>query len=187
MLLTEDLQEGAVIGGVVIRSPFTAIAPQANEPYFSGADSPQLAAQSGEQRDSPMRAQERHRGRGRPKRRIYATPIASTDKDSGGGIAPQKLRVSQSRLETVCRQFAIARLSVFGSASRNELRPDSDVNLLVDFSAVSDERRPDIGAIQHELSAALGGRRVSVATPDILTNPARRDAIVRDLRLLFEA
>jgi predicted nucleotidyltransferase len=37
------------------------------------------------------------------------------------------------RLAEVCRRHQVKELSVFGSAARGELRPDSDVDLLVEF------------------------------------------------------
>ena len=35
------------------------------------------------------------------------------------------------QLAAVCRRFQVERLAMFGSAARGELRPDSDVDLLV--------------------------------------------------------
>jgi len=45
----------------------------------------------------------------------------------------------------------------------------------------------DITAMQDEFSEALGGRKVDIATPEILRNPFRRDAIVPDLKLIYAA
>jgi uncharacterized protein len=33
----------------------------------------------------------------------------------------------------LCRQFGLQRIAVFGSAARDELRADSDIDVLVDF------------------------------------------------------
>lgn len=43
------------------------------------------------------------------------------------------IQVDESRLVELCRRYAVRELSVFGSASRGEMRPDSDINLLVEF------------------------------------------------------
>lgn len=40
--------------------------------------------------------------------------------------------------------------------------------------------------MQDEFSGALGGRKVDIATPEILLNPHRRDSIVPDLKLIYE-
>lgn len=99
----------------------------------------------------------------------------------------QKLRVSQVKLEAACRRFGIARVSMFGSAARNELTPESDVDLLVEFKADSDTSLLDYAEMQDAFSGAFGGRRVDIATPEILRNPYRRQSIERDLKLLHAA
>ncbi|MFA5292565.1 MAG: nucleotidyltransferase family protein [Phycisphaerae bacterium] len=41
--------------------------------------------------------------------------------------------VSQEKIADFCRKWKIMQLSVFGSAARGQLRPDSDLDLLVVF------------------------------------------------------
>jgi predicted nucleotidyltransferase len=62
------------------------------------------------------------------------------------------LQDRSTELSTLCRRHHVRRLSVFGSAARDEMRTDSDV-----------------------------------ATPAILRNPYRRQAIVGDLQQLYAA
>ena len=45
----------------------------------------------------------------------------------------------------------------------------------------------DITAMQDEFPAAFGGRKVDIVTPEILRNPFRRDSIIPDLKLIYEA
>lgn len=105
----------------------------------------------------------------------------------GGKTVAEKLRISQTKLEALCRKYGIAKLSLFGSASRNELTPESDVDLMVEFSPDSRASLFDIAGMQDEFSAALGGRKVDIATPEILRNPFRRDSIIPDLKSIYEA
>lgn len=111
--------------------------------------------------------------------------IASTSKDSKP--AAQKLRISQTKLAALCRKYGIAKLSLFGSASRNELTPESDVDLMVEFLLGSRASLFDITAMQDEFPAAFGGRKVDIVTPEILLNPHRRDSIVPDLKPIYAA
>ena len=111
--------------------------------------------------------------------------IASTSKDSTS--VAQKLRISQTKLAALCRKYGIARLSLFGSACRNELRPESDVDLMVEFLPDSRASLFDITAMQDEFPAAFGGRKVDIVTPEILLNPYRRDSILPDLKPIYEA
>lgn len=99
----------------------------------------------------------------------------------------EKLRISQIKLAALCRKYGIAKLRLFGSASRNELTPESDVDLMVEFSPGSRASLFDITTMQDEFSAALGGRKVDIVTPEILLNPRRRDSIVPDLKLIYAA
>ena len=41
--------------------------------------------------------------------------------------------VDRARLEALCRKHGVVRLALFGSAARGELRPDSDIDVLVEF------------------------------------------------------
>ena len=41
--------------------------------------------------------------------------------------------VDRKALAAICRKYGVKKMSLFGSAARNELRPDSDVDLLVEF------------------------------------------------------
>jgi len=40
--------------------------------------------------------------------------------------------------------------------------------------------------IDKKLQAAFGGRKVHIATPEILRSPSRRNSIVPDLKLIYE-
>ncbi len=120
-----------------------------------------------------------------PAYRAEAAPLVSTSKDSKP--VAQKLRISQAKLEALCRKYGIAKLSLFGSASRNELTPESDVDLMVELSPGSRASMFDITAMQDEFPTAFGGRKVDIVTPEILRNPDRRDSIVPDMKLIYEA
>ena len=41
--------------------------------------------------------------------------------------------ISRAELETFCRRHHITRMSLFGSALRDELEPGSDIDILVEF------------------------------------------------------
>lgn len=72
-------------------------------------------------------------------------------------------------LGLLCRRRHIRRLALFGSRLKGVGRPDSDVDLLVEFE---DGRKPGLLAlsnIEAELSALLGGRRVDLRTREDLS------------------
>lgn len=73
-----------------------------------------------------------------------------------------------------CRKHGIQRLAVFGSALREDFRPDSDIDLLVEFEP---DRVPGlfgIARLERELSALLGGRKSDLRTPQDLSRYFRQ-------------
>lgn len=98
-----------------------------------------------------------------------------------------KLIPSPAKIKRLCRKFGIARLALFGSAARDEMTPDSDIDLLVEFAPDSKISLFDIPAIQDAFSAVFDGRKVDIVTPEVLENPYRRKSILRDTRMLYAA
>lgn len=93
--------------------------------------------------------------------------------------------IDQRALAAVCRKFRVKRMSLFGSAARGELRPGSDVDLLVEFKPKQGPSLWGLTDMQEALSPLFGGRQVHIAGPGILENPYRRETIMRDLKVLY--
>lgn len=89
-------------------------------------------------------------------------------------------------VETICRRYRVRRMSLFGSAATGNERPDSDVDLLVEFEPGQAPSGFALVDMQQELSQAFGGRRIDLAFPSILRNPWRRRAIEPQLKPLFQ-
>jgi len=101
-------------------------------------------------------------------------------------VVGNNLTVSQEALRSLSKRFHIKKLSLFGSAARGELRPNSDIDLLVEFEP---EVAPSFWAateLQEELSRLFGGRTVDIVPPEVLRNPYRRKTIERDLKVLID-
>ena len=93
----------------------------------------------------------------------------------------------QRALSKVCRKYGVKKLSLFGSGARGELRPDSDVDLMVEFKRSSKTTSFGLIDIQDDLSAIFGDRKVQTTSPEILENPYRRKTIEPDLKILYVA
>lgn len=98
-----------------------------------------------------------------------------------------KLHIPRGKIAALCRKYRVRKLSLFGSAARNEMTLTSDVDVLAEFEPDSGMSLLDIPALQDELSTLFGGRKVDVATPEILENPFRRKTIEPELRTLYAA
>ena len=82
-----------------------------------------------------------------------------------------------------CARQPIRRLSVFGSALHGDTRPDSDLDLLVEYMAGS---RVGLAFFQHmvDLSQIIG-REVDLRTPEDLS-PHFRNVVCEEARPIFE-
>jgi uncharacterized protein len=80
-------------------------------------------------------------------------------------------------LDAICRRYGVVRLSLFGSTLKGTARPDSDVDLLVEFSRSARPTLFDVVGLEEELSFLLGGRKVDVRTEGDLSPYFRNDVI----------
>jgi predicted nucleotidyltransferase len=83
-----------------------------------------------------------------------------------------------------CRRHRIRKLSLFGSVLRDDFRPDSDIDVLVEFES---GHTPGLAffAIQDELSAILG-REVDLNTPAFLSKYFR-DQVLKEAEVQYDA
>ena len=86
--------------------------------------------------------------------------------------------VLEAVLAPICQRHRIRKLSLFGSRLKGTARPDSDVDLLVEFEPDATTTRFDMARIEIELSALMGGRRVDLRTAGDLSRYFR-DEVVR--------
>ena len=93
------------------------------------------------------------------------------------------VQFNRERLVTLCEEHKVERLRIFGSAARGEERPDSDIDLLVDFSV-------PVGFFElielEEQLAEFFGKSVDLLTERGLS-PYLRDSILSQTQVLFDA
>ena len=96
-----------------------------------------------------------------------------------------KTHIDGAALAAVCRRYSVKELALFGSAVRGEMRPESDVDIMVEF-----ELGARVGLIKFESLAeeleVLAGRRVDLVTRRGL-KPWVRPAVLKDARVIYAA
>ncbi len=97
-----------------------------------------------------------------------------------------RLPLDNETLARLCRRHHIRRLSLFGSMLRGKDRPDSDVDLLVEFEPGKAPGLLGLAGIEAELSALLGGRRVDLRTALDLSHYFRSE-VIRTAEVLYAA
>ncbi|HEY2092782.1 MAG TPA: nucleotidyltransferase domain-containing protein [Thermoanaerobaculia bacterium] len=90
----------------------------------------------------------------------------------------------REKLAGLCERYGIRRLSVFGSVLRGTDRPDSDVDLLVEFQTGKTPGLLGIAEIELELSELLGGRKVDLRTAADLSRYFR-DEVTRTAEVQY--
>jgi predicted nucleotidyltransferase len=98
----------------------------------------------------------------------------------------RSLFTNRGALAAICRRHGIRKLSLFGSVLCGVERPDSDVDLLVQFEPEAVPGLLGLAAIEMELSDLLGGRRVDLRTAQELSRYFR-DEVVRTAQVQYAA
>lgn len=83
----------------------------------------------------------------------------------------------REKIAEFCRTHHIRRLALFGSALRSDLRPDSDIDLLVEFEPEHVPGLLGMAQLERELSVLLGGRKVDLRTPEDLSRYFREEVL----------
>ncbi len=91
-------------------------------------------------------------------------------------MAQPHIRIPEKELAELCRRNQIRRLALFGSVLREDFKPDSDVDVLVDFEPEAQIGFLALGRIQRELSDLLK-RKVDLVLRDGI-KPIIRESVL---------
>jgi predicted nucleotidyltransferase len=95
-----------------------------------------------------------------------------------------RIKIPQANIAAFCQRHHIRRLALFGSVLRDDFRPDSDIDVLVEFGAGHTPGLIRLAGMEFELSELLGGRRVDLNTPMCLS-PYFRDEVLEEAEVLY--
>lgn len=94
------------------------------------------------------------------------------------------ITIPYEQLDDLCKAYHIARVFLFGSVLRKDFRPDSDVDVLVEFEPDAGVTLLDLAAIQRQLGEMLG-RRIDLGTPGSLS-PYIREKVLQTAQVIYE-
>ena len=92
------------------------------------------------------------------------------------------VEVDEAKLASLCQRYQVRELSLFGSAARGEMRPDSDIDLLVEFLPDAQVDLVDYAGLMLDLSRLLG-RKVDLVSKNGL-KPLIRDSVLEEARIV---
>lgn len=99
------------------------------------------------------------------------------------------MRIEESQREAIadiCRRYHVRKLSLFGSVATGTEGPESDVDLLVEFTPGQAPTGFELVHMRDELQQVFHGRRIDLAFPSILKNAWRKSAIEPQLQTVFQ-
>lgn len=82
--------------------------------------------------------------------------------------------IDTQRVAEFCRRHHIRRLALFGSVLREDFRPDSDVDVLIEFDPDHVPGLFRLSAMERELGGIVG-RKVDLRTPEDLSRYFRQE------------
>jgi len=100
------------------------------------------------------------------------------------GMNYHGVEIPIERMEAFCKRNRIRRLALFGSILRDDFRPESDVDLVVEFEPDARTGFAFFG-MQDELSEILG-RKLDLNTAGFLSKYFR-DEVLHEAEVLYDA
>lgn len=89
----------------------------------------------------------------------------------------EEINAKQAAVVALCRKYAVASLELFGSATGEDWRYESDLDFLVTFKPQPNGGLADRFLGLAEELEALFGRRVELITPRSIRNPYLRRSV----------
>ncbi|NER00242.1 MAG: nucleotidyltransferase [Cyanothece sp. SIO2G6] len=102
-------------------------------------------------------------------------------------MPPTAIPLPMDFLQNFCQDWRIFELSLFGSILRDDFRPDSDIDILVEFDSDARWGLLDHVKMQQELASALG-RDVDLISKRAIANSSnwiRRDNILSTAQVVY--
>jgi predicted nucleotidyltransferase len=97
-----------------------------------------------------------------------------------------KVSVAFTAITAFCHKWKVSELSLFGSSLRDDFRPDSDVDVLLELAPDHDLSLYDLVDMRDELQEMFG-REVDLVLKGGLKNPIRRHEILSTRKVLYAA
>ncbi|MEK7409655.1 MAG: nucleotidyltransferase family protein [Acidobacteriota bacterium] len=95
------------------------------------------------------------------------------------------IEIDREKLAEICHRYQVRELSVFGSAVHGALRPDSDVDFLVEFLPQAEIGLLEFAGLMLDLSALIG-RKVDLVSKGGI-KPLIRHSVLAEAQPVYAA
>jgi uncharacterized protein len=101
-------------------------------------------------------------------------------------MAYRSTNIPPDKIEAFCRKWRVVEFALFGSILRDDFRPDSDVDIVVELAPDAPWSLFEWVEMIDELKAIFG-RQVDLVEKTAITNPFRRKAILGSREVVYAA
>jgi len=91
--------------------------------------------------------------------------------------ATKHIQIPKKELAKFCRRYHIRRLSLFGSVLTDRFKPESDIDVLVEFDPDHIPGLLLVAQMERELAPLFSGHKVDLRTPEDLSLYFRQEVI----------
>ncbi|MBN1291189.1 MAG: nucleotidyltransferase family protein [Candidatus Latescibacteria bacterium] len=103
---------------------------------------------------------------------------------SANTVCHHGITFDHEAIESFCLENGIKKLALFGSVLREDFRPDSDIDMLVEFMPEEQIGYFELVKIERTLSEFLGNKKVDLRTPGELSRYFR-ERILKEAEYLY--
>jgi len=98
-------------------------------------------------------------------------------------MSEKELEQLKAKVSPVFRKYGVIRADLFGSRATGKAKPDSDYDLLVEFSPDAKIGLFKLQSLEEQLKLTLGGK-IDLATPKALNKHIRED-VIRTTKVIY--
>ena len=97
---------------------------------------------------------------------------------------PERISITEEQIADFCQENHIRKFAFYGSVLRDDFRPDSDIDVLVEFEPDQPIGLMEVVGMERRLSELMG-RKVDLRTPKELSRYFR-DKVISEAETLYE-
>ncbi|MFC1713707.1 nucleotidyltransferase family protein [Candidatus Poribacteria bacterium] len=99
-------------------------------------------------------------------------------------MKPERVNITEEQIADFCQRNHIRKFAFYGSVLRDDFRPDSDIDVLVEFEPDQPIGLMEVVGMERRLSELMG-RKVDLRTPKELSRYFR-DKVISEAETLYE-
>ena len=97
------------------------------------------------------------------------------------------IKKNKGQLQELCKKYDIKNMYLFGSATSDEFKDYSDIDILISFQDIPFDKYTDNYFELHEELEKLFNRKVDLVTERSLSNPFFKESVEESKQLLYAA